>query len=113
MRQIEHPSDLYPTKHKCAEIFSGRSSSFGGFDFNFLPRSTFDDTPEQRKQTYEQLWQEGDFHFWLATYYDMLFTPEANKEAYDFWKAKVRARIDDEKLKEIMAPGSAAAFVRV
>lgn len=25
------------------------------------------------------------FHFWLATYGDMLFSDEANAEAYNFW----------------------------
>jgi cation diffusion facilitator CzcD-associated flavoprotein CzcO len=104
MKQIEYPSDLYPTTQKYAEIFAGRPTSFGGFDFNFLGRGTFDDTPEQRRETYERLWAEGDFHFWLATYYDMLFTPEANKEAYDFWKAKVRARLGSEALKDSLAP---------
>lgn len=34
----------------------------------------------------------------------MLFNADANKEAYDFWKAKVRARIRDLKLQEILAP---------
>lgn len=86
------------------DLFEGRRNSFGGFSFNFTPRSTFDDSPEKRKETYEELWEHGDFHFWLATYQDMLFSREANKEAYDFWKAKVRARIQDPRLQEILAP---------
>ena len=34
----------------------------------------------------------------------MLFSEAANKEAYDFRKAKVRARINDPKLQELLAP---------
>lgn len=86
------------------EFFDKRNRTFGGFDFNFLTRGTFDDTPEKRKETYEELWSKGDFHFWLATYHDMMFDEKANKEAYDFWKSKVRARIHDPKLQEIFAP---------
>ena len=92
------PKQQYPA------LFDGRRQSFGGFSFNFLPRGTFDDTPEQRRETYQRLWDEGDFHFWLATYQDTLFTEEANKEAYEFWKAKVRARLDNPRMQELLAP---------
>ncbi|KAJ5537713.1 hypothetical protein N7494_007192 [Penicillium frequentans] len=86
------------------DLFNGRRDSYGGFNFNFTPRSTFDDSPEKRKETYEELWKHGDFHFWLASYQDMMFTKEANKEAYDFWKSKVRPRIHDPRLRDILAP---------
>lgn len=85
-------------------LFAGRADSFSGFDYNFLPRSTFDDTPEERQKTYEELWSRGDFGFWLATYYDMLFTKEANQEAYKFWRDKTRAKINDPKVADILAP---------
>jgi cation diffusion facilitator CzcD-associated flavoprotein CzcO len=105
MKQVEYdgdgqaiPASQYP------DFFNTRNTTFGGFDFNFLNRGTFDDTPEKRRETYEELWAKGDFHFWLATYHDMLFTEEANDEAYNFWKEKVRARINDPRLKEILAP---------
>ncbi|KAF4338160.1 cyclopentanone 1 2-monooxygenase [Fusarium beomiforme] len=105
MKQINYQKNeraLSDERYKTT--FAGRHSSFGGFDFSFAPRNTLDDTPEQRKAFYEELWAQGDFHFWLATYQDTLFDPEANKEAYEFWKAKVRARIQNERIKEILAP---------
>ncbi|KAI9368859.1 FAD/NAD(P)-binding domain-containing protein [Aspergillus egyptiacus] len=91
-------------RERYESLFANRNASFGGFSFSFLPRSTFDDSPEQRRRVYEELWQHGDFHFWLATYQDMLFTEEANTEAYNFWKEKVRARIQDPRAREILAP---------
>ena len=105
MKQIEFAGDEQTIPHQSyPEFFIQRTAGFGGFDFNFLPRKTFDDSPEERQKTYEALWAQGDFHFWLATYHDMLFDPEANKAAYDFWKAKVRARIANPDLHEILAP---------
>jgi cation diffusion facilitator CzcD-associated flavoprotein CzcO len=92
------PRAAYP------DLYDGRKDSFSGFNFNFLPRATFDDSPEERQKTYEALWSEGDFKFWLATYYDMLFTKEANHEAYKFWRDRTRAKIDDTKVAEILAP---------
>ena len=105
MKQINYEGDeqTFP-RSKYPHIFAHRQDSFSGFNFDFLPRKTFDDTPEQRKATYESLWKEGDFHFWLATYQDMLFSTEANREAYNFWRDKTRARINDPRLKEILAP---------
>lgn len=73
---------------------AARLESFGGFDYSFLPRKCFDDTPEQRRQTYEQLWQEGDFKYWLATYSDTFFSEESNRECYNFWREKTHARIN-------------------
>jgi hypothetical protein len=78
MRQVQYnpptqalPREAYP------DLFSHRKDSFSGFSFSFIPRTTFADTAEQRRQVYEKLWAEGDFQFWLATYCDMLFDREA------------------------------------
>lgn len=105
MKQVEFAADeqAFP-KENYSKLFAQRSQSYGGFSFNFIPRATFDDSPEQRDATYQQLWDEGDFHFWLATYHDMLFSWDANKEAYNFWRDKVRARINDPRLRDIFAP---------
>jgi cation diffusion facilitator CzcD-associated flavoprotein CzcO len=105
MRQVQYnpptqalPREAYP------DLFSHRKDSFSGFSFSFIPRTTFADTAEQRRQVYEKLWAEGDFQFWLATYCDMLFDREANAEAYHFWRDKVRARIHDVRVKDTLAP---------
>lgn len=105
MAQVEYdlPKQALP-KPEYPALFSGRTDSFSGFSFNFLPRSTFDDSPEERQKTYEELWSKGDFQFWLATYYDMLFAKEANNEAYKFWCEKTRAKINDPKVADILAP---------
>lgn len=105
MKQVDYnlPEQAIP-RSKYPDLFAERKDSFSGFSFNFLPRSTFDDTPEKRRQTYEELWAEGDFKFWLATYYDMLFTKEANREAYNFWCEKTRAKINDSEVADILAP---------
>ncbi|VUC30460.1 unnamed protein product [Clonostachys rosea] len=104
-KQINYTGDATAvTDDKYSAVFAGRYESFSGLDFDFLPRETFEDTPEQRRAIYEELWEEGDFHFWLATYHDMLFSEDANKEAYVFWKEKVRARIQDARARELLAP---------
>ncbi|CAF3645598.1 hypothetical protein SNK05_010390 [Fusarium graminearum] len=103
MKQIKYsPKSIPEDRYK--EVYQGRHDSFSGFDFNFLPRNTFSDDPKSRLALYEDLWTHGDFHFWLATYQDMLFDEKANEEAYNFWKSKVRCRINDPRHKELLAP---------
>ncbi|KAK5059659.1 hypothetical protein LTR69_006248 [Exophiala sideris] len=101
MRQVEYAADeqAFP-RENYTKFFTDRTQGFGGILINFLPRATFDDTPEQRQATYQKLWDEGDFHFWLGTYHDMMFSWDANKEAYTFWRDKDQR----PKLKEMLAP---------
>lgn len=86
------------------KFFEERKRTFGGFQFDFAERKTMDDSPEQREAFYERLWQNGGFEFWLATYKDMLFDEAANREAYNFWAKKTRARIEDPRKRDILAP---------
>ncbi|KAK8064649.1 hypothetical protein PG994_007287 [Apiospora phragmitis] len=97
MRQVDYqdgeqeiPRDDYP------DFYRGRTDRFGGFDFSFLGRSTFDDDAEKRRETYEKLWASGDFKFWLTTYQDMLHTT--------FGGTKARAKIHDARVRDLLAP---------
>lgn len=47
---------------------------------------------------------QGGFHFIGASYGDLLFSQEANDEAYRFWAKQVRARIHDPRKRDILAP---------
>ena len=86
------------------KFFEDRMKTFAGFQYDFYDKNTFDDTPEQREAFYEERWKKGGFEFWLATYKDMLFDEKANDEAYKFWNKKVRARINDPRKRDILAP---------
>ena len=86
------------------EIFRKRGETFGGVEYEFNPQSALEVSPKERNARYEQLWAEGGFKFWLATYQDIFLDEAANRTAYDFWRDKVRARIDDPVLAEKLAP---------
>ncbi|KAM9883790.1 steroid monooxygenase [Verticillium dahliae] len=86
------------------ELFKLRETSFAGFHYDWIEKNTFDDTPEQREATYERVWAEGGFRYWVALYKDNLFNPEANEASYAFWAEKTRARIGDPRLRDLLAP---------
>lgn len=105
MRQVNYNDDEQQmSREGFPELFRGRPHSFSGFSFSPISRGTFDDPPEKRREVYEALWQEGDFKFWLAAYQDMLFSKPANDEAYAFWREKTRAKIDDDRVRDLLAP---------
>ena len=81
-----------------------RRETFAGMHFDFSHKSGADDTAEQNKSFFEGLWSTGGFPFWLGTYKDVLFNKTVNDTAYEFWAEKTRARINDPKKKDILAP---------
>jgi cation diffusion facilitator CzcD-associated flavoprotein CzcO len=105
----QHKLDAEEEKrHKASgdydKIFKYRKETFGGFHFDFYQKDCMQETAEQQRALYEKLWQGGGFRFWLGVYKDTLFSKEANDRAYEFWAEKTRARINDPKKKNILAP---------
>lgn len=49
------------------EIYKNRLNTFAGFPYDYIQKNTFDDSPEEREATYEKMWQNGGFEFWLVT----------------------------------------------
>lgn len=91
-------------KSKYDQFFKDRMKTFAGFSYDFAQKKTFDDSPDEREMFFEGMWQRGGFEFWLATYKDMLYEMPANREAYNFWAKKTRARIQDPRKRDILAP---------
>lgn len=86
------------------KIFKHRLNTFAGFQYDYIEKNTYDDSPEEREAFYEKLFEAGGFEFWLANYKDLLFDNKANRAAYDFWAKKTRARITDPVKRDILAP---------
>ncbi|KAI9649826.1 hypothetical protein NHQ30_002408 [Ciborinia camelliae] len=86
------------------EIYRIRPKTFTGFDYEFIDRNCIDETPEKRREVFEQLYAEGGFRPWFGTYKDIIFDQESNDAAYSFWAEKCRERITDPKKKDLLAP---------
>lgn len=101
------PQRQLKAKEHYPERFDLRRHTFGGFDFDFLPKGALEVSPEERTATYEALWAKAGFHPWLATFNDILIKKEANETAYAFWRDKARARIKDPAVAKKLAPDTA------
>jgi cation diffusion facilitator CzcD-associated flavoprotein CzcO len=78
--------------------------SFFGFEYNFIPQSVLEATPEEREREFDRMWDEGGFAFWLANYKDMFFSQEANDLCADYIKRKIRKTVKDPVVAEKMVP---------
>jgi cation diffusion facilitator CzcD-associated flavoprotein CzcO len=105
MRQTKLDSDtIRRMKENYPAMYQKRAETFAGFDFDFLPKSTLEVSPEERQETYDMLWEKGGFAPWLGTFNDVLVNEEANRFAYDYWRDKTRERIKDPAIAEKLAP---------
>jgi len=86
------------------ERFQKRLRSNSGFDYDEGRGSSLNVSDEERRATFERLWQEGGFAFWAGGYSDILLNETANRHAYDFWREQVLARVHDPKVAEVLAP---------
>jgi cation diffusion facilitator CzcD-associated flavoprotein CzcO len=91
-------------KETFAESFDKRAKTFAGFDYDFIQKNALEVSEEERRKTYEDMWNRGGFVPWLGTFQDVLSNEEANHTAYVFWRDKVRARIEDPVVADKLAP---------
>jgi cyclohexanone monooxygenase len=91
-------------KANYAEIRRKAWDSFAGVPFDMLKPSALADTPEQRRAQFETCWREGGFSLWLGSYDDILFDWEANSTVADFVRSKIRERVKDPQIADMLCP---------
>jgi cation diffusion facilitator CzcD-associated flavoprotein CzcO len=95
---IRRMKEDYP----CA--FQKRRTTFGGFDYEFLEKSASEVSEDERRATFERIWEIGGLAPWVGSFNDLFANEQSNRAAYDFWRDKTRARINDPAVAETLAP---------
>jgi cation diffusion facilitator CzcD-associated flavoprotein CzcO len=105
MRQRKLDDDtIRRMKEGYSVAYQKRRTSFGGFDHQFLDKGASEVSDQERKATFERVWEMGGFAPWVGSFNDLLDNEQSNRAAYDFWRDKTRARIKDPAIAEILAP---------
>ena len=86
------------------EIFQRCRETWACFLHTAHPRNTFDDTAEERRAFLEKLYAERGFGIWVGNYQDMLTDRAANAEVSRFIADKIRQRVTDPKVAEMLIP---------
>ena len=88
----------YPAIHKKC-----RQTSVG-FEHEFDPRSALEVSEEERLAVYEKLWSQPGFTKWLGNFHDIMTSLEANETFAEFVRNKIRQRVHDPEVAELLVP---------
>ncbi|MEO1957417.1 MAG: NAD(P)/FAD-dependent oxidoreductase [Methylophilaceae bacterium] len=91
-------------KANYTELREAERSSFAGMPFDTVRPSALEDSPEERDAHYQKLWDSNGFGVWLGSYEDILFNRDANKTAADFFRKKIKERVNDPKIANLLCP---------
>ena len=91
-------------KSSYPEIFRKCMETAGSFVHEFDPRSAMSVSQEERLEKYESLWQESGFKKWLSNFYDVMLPGEANEDYAEFFRNKIRERVNDPDVAEMLVP---------
>ena len=86
------------------EIFKKCMETPGSFMHEFDMRSAMSVSPEERLEKYESLWMESGFKKWLSNFYDVMLPGEANEDYAEFFRNKIRERVNDPLVAEMLVP---------
>ena len=98
------PEEQAKLKASYPEIFKRCQESAACFLHTIYPRNTFDVSPEERTAFLEKQYATPGFGLWQGNFQDMMINREANKVISDFVADKIRQRVKDPKVAEMLIP---------
>lgn len=97
-------AEMDAIKANYKETFEFLSTTFGAFAHKFVDTSALDVSDEEREAFFEKLYAEPGFGIWLANYNDIMTSPEANALITEFVAKKIRQRVDDPAVADLLIP---------
>jgi cation diffusion facilitator CzcD-associated flavoprotein CzcO len=91
-------------KARYPEIFRRCRETFSCFLHTPDPRGTFEVTEEEREAFLEKLYASPGFGIWVGNFRDYLIDREANAVVSNFVARKIRQRVKDPKVAEMLIP---------
>ena len=86
------------------ELFQRCRETAACFVHTVDPRGTFEVSVEERNAFWEELYAGRGFGIWQGNFRDILTDPEANKLISDFVADKIRGRVNDPEIAEMLIP---------
>ena len=101
---IIDPETQRKIKASYPEIFQKCRETNAAFIHEFDPRSALEVSEEERLALFEELWAEPGFKKWLGNFEDIMTNEEANETFAEFVRNKIRGRVNDPVVAELLAP---------
>jgi acetone monooxygenase (methyl acetate-forming) len=97
------PAEQEAYKSKFDWLAQRLPHTFTGFEHDF-ENAWAALTPEQRRQVLEDIWQDGSLKLWLASFAELFSDEDASEQISEFVREKMRARLKDSRLCDILIP---------
>ena len=97
-------SEMSVIRERYDEIFATCARTPGGFEHMPDPRSFYDVTPEQRRELWDRLYDESGFAIWLQNFMEIFVDERANAELSDYIAERIRQRVHDPLVAELLVP---------
>ena len=102
-RKID-PKEMLEIRDNYPDIFARCKETQAGFIHTVDPRGTFEVSEEVRLSFWQQLYDSPGFGIWQGNFKDILTDPKANKEMSEFIAGKIRERVNDPQIAEMLIP---------
>ncbi|MGE0487051.1 MAG: flavin-containing monooxygenase [Gammaproteobacteria bacterium] len=86
------------------EIFAACAKSPAAFEHVPDPRSFYDLTAEERRAFWDELYEQPGFSIWLANFPEIFIDEKANAELSDYIADRIRQRVRDPAVAELLIP---------
>ncbi len=97
------PEEAKAYKARFEELRETLPNTFTGFEYDF-EHSWAALTPEERRAVLEDIHANGSLKLWLASFAEIFFDAEVSEAVSDFVREKMRERLKDPTLCEILIP---------
>lgn len=97
------PEDARVYKARFDELKGNLPHTFTGFEYDFQ-HVWADLTPDQRLAVLEEIHADGSLKLWLASFAEMFFDEAVSEEISEFVRGKMRARLKDPALIDLLVP---------
>ncbi len=91
-------------KARFEELRKTLPNTFSGFEYDFENGPWAELSPERRLEILEANWKFGSLKLWLATCPELFTDPEVSEEISEFVRKKMRDRLKDPRLCELLIP---------
>lgn len=102
-----HPTDPQEEaeqKARYSEIRDASRNHFLGVPYDQVQPSALAVSAKEREEVYTARWNDGGFRLFIDSFQDILVNEEANDTAAEYIRDRIRERVKDPKIAEMLAP---------
>ena len=105
MRNPKYDDDMRATlRAGYPELKQRVQNTFAGFDFDFSDKNFHDYSPAEQQHMLQKLWDDGSLGFWVGSVKEVFFEEAVSEVFSEFVRERIRARVKDPKVAEMLAP---------